>query len=310
MAKFSQTFLQGLLQPSYQEGLFTAARGIGMRPQMQALQQQQQQEKMSIDQAIAMGNKGIQENDPVALARAAQMLRQAGQTTESIRFAQAAAKAKEFQDKRVANQTRAAGIVSRLQQLEQPEVAALVEDNILTPSKGADIIFGLVSKERKNKIPPEMSKRLGELAQTDENAKMVLEDITENDSRDAISRAYTFLNEYEKEDKPEKPKDYSLTDAEEKTYKLIRQENKEALEGLLPKESKGYKLWLGTGPIGVEERILYDEAERIRTSNPSLSKLQALTQAFRDYGRPEQTSTVEQTSSVVEGDGWSIERED
>ena len=43
---------------------------------------------------------------------------------------------------------------------------------------------------------------------------------------------------------------------------------------------------------------------------PSLSKLQALTQAFRDYGRPEQTSTVEQTSSVVEGDGWSIERED
>ncbi len=45
MAKFSQAFLQGLLQPSYQEGLFTAARGIGMRPQMQALQQRQQTEK-------------------------------------------------------------------------------------------------------------------------------------------------------------------------------------------------------------------------------------------------------------------------
>ena len=144
MAKFSQAFLQGLLQPSYQEGLFTAARGIGMRPQMQALQQQQQQEKMSIDQAIAMGNKGIQENDPFALAKAAQTLRLAGRTTESIRFAQAAANAKEFQDKRSAEQTRTAGIVFRLQQLNQPKIAALVEDNIITPSKGADILFGLV----------------------------------------------------------------------------------------------------------------------------------------------------------------------
>lgn len=45
MAKFSQAFLQGLLRPSYEEGLFTAARGIGMRPQMQALQQQQQAER-------------------------------------------------------------------------------------------------------------------------------------------------------------------------------------------------------------------------------------------------------------------------
>ena len=306
MAKFSQTFLQSMLQPSYQEGLFTAARGIGQAPQMRALQQQQQAEKVSLDQAIAMGNKGIQENDPVALARAAQMLRQAGQTTESIRYAQAAAKAKEFQDKRAAEQSRSAGIVSRLQQLEQPEIAALVEDNILTPSKGADIIFGLVSKERKNKIPPEMSKKLGELAQTDESAKMVLEDITENDSRDAISRAYTFLNEYEKEDKPEEPKDYSLTKAEEKVYKDLLKENKEELKQLLPTEPG--RLW-GTTTIDYQQRVVFDEAERIRTSNPSLSKLQALTQAFSEYGRSEQTAPVEQAAPVGQGE-WSIKRED
>ncbi len=297
MAKFSQTFLQSLLQPSYQEGLFTAARGIGMRPQMQALQQQQQQEKMSIDQAIAMGNKGIQENDPVALARAAQMLRQAGQITESIRFAQAAAKAKEFQDKRSAEQTRAAGIVSRLQQLEQPEVAALVEDNILTPSKGADIIFGLVSKERKNKIPPEMSKRLGELALTDENAKMVLEDITENDSRDAISRAYKFLEDYGKEDKPEKPKDYTLTKAEEKVYDTLLKGNKDEFEGILPEE-KGFFF---TSPIDYDKRVLFDEAERIRVNSPeTISKEEALRRAFKLYG--------EEKAPVVEGDGWSIRK--
>lgn len=302
MAKFSQAFLQGLLQPSYQQGLFTAARGIGQAPQMRALQQQQQQEKVSIDEAIALGNKGIQENDPVALARAAQMLRQAGKTTESIRYAQAAAKAKEFQDKRAAEQSRSAGIVSRLQQLGQPEAAALVEDNVLTPSKGADIIFGLVSKERKNKIPPEMSKKLAELAQTDTDAQMVLEDITENDSRDAISRAYTFLNEYGKEDKPEEPKDYGLTKAEEEVYKDLLKQNEDDFEKLLPTEP-GYLY--GTSPIDYKQRVIFDEAERIRTNNPSLNKLQALTQAFKEYGRPEQTSPVEQAAPVGQGE-WSI----
>ena len=53
MAKFSQTFLQGLLQPSYQEGLFTAARGIGQAPQMRALQQQQQLKKQEDEQKLA-----------------------------------------------------------------------------------------------------------------------------------------------------------------------------------------------------------------------------------------------------------------
>jgi len=48
MAKFSQTFLQGLLQPSYQEGLFTAARGIGQAPGLQRQQQQQQEEMQKL----------------------------------------------------------------------------------------------------------------------------------------------------------------------------------------------------------------------------------------------------------------------
>ena len=32
MAKFSQAFLQGLMQPTYQQGLFEAARSVGMTP--------------------------------------------------------------------------------------------------------------------------------------------------------------------------------------------------------------------------------------------------------------------------------------
>jgi hypothetical protein len=45
MAKFSQTFLQGLLQPTYQQGLFTAAQQAAQLPG-QLRQQQAQQEEM------------------------------------------------------------------------------------------------------------------------------------------------------------------------------------------------------------------------------------------------------------------------
>ena len=48
MAKFSQTFLQGLLQPSYQQGLFTAAQNIGSAPARAAAAQQQQAEQQRL----------------------------------------------------------------------------------------------------------------------------------------------------------------------------------------------------------------------------------------------------------------------
>jgi hypothetical protein len=85
MAKFSQTFLQGLLQPSYQEGLFTAARGIGMRPQMQALQQQQQEELQRFDESTQISEQGIaaaQQGDVSALTnRIAELRKQMAEAT-------------------------------------------------------------------------------------------------------------------------------------------------------------------------------------------------------------------------------------
>jgi hypothetical protein len=70
MAKFSRTFLQGLLQPSYQEGLFTAAQGIGQAPQMRALQQQQQAELQRFDQVsktTGQAQTSVFSGDPNAL---------------------------------------------------------------------------------------------------------------------------------------------------------------------------------------------------------------------------------------------------
>ena len=85
MAKFSQTFLQGLLQPSYQEGLFTAARGIGQAPQMRDLQQQQQAELQRFDEATQASEQGIaaaQQGDISALTqRIADLRRQMTEAT-------------------------------------------------------------------------------------------------------------------------------------------------------------------------------------------------------------------------------------
>jgi hypothetical protein len=50
--------------------LFTAARGIGMRPQMQALQQQQQAQQ----QVIAEANTALQSNDPATITAVSQKL--------------------------------------------------------------------------------------------------------------------------------------------------------------------------------------------------------------------------------------------
>jgi hypothetical protein len=44
MARFSQTFLQGLLQPSYQQGLFEAARGLGQTPGVIALNKKKKED--------------------------------------------------------------------------------------------------------------------------------------------------------------------------------------------------------------------------------------------------------------------------
>ena len=76
MAKFSQTFLQSMLQPSYQEGLFTAARGIGAAP---GLRRQQQQQEEDMQKLRGMG----------AVERA-EFMAQKAKTTEELMKAEAA----------------------------------------------------------------------------------------------------------------------------------------------------------------------------------------------------------------------------
>ena len=72
MAKFSSTFLQGLLQPTYQEGLFEAAKGAGQTPGIMALEQNRLKEGELLDKMITTSSQGIagaQQGDVSAVTR-------------------------------------------------------------------------------------------------------------------------------------------------------------------------------------------------------------------------------------------------
>jgi len=75
MAKFGQQFIQGLLQPAYGQGLFTAAQQLGAMPR----QIQQRQQMSQIDT-----------NTPKGLLQLAQFYKQQGDIENAVKYEQAA----------------------------------------------------------------------------------------------------------------------------------------------------------------------------------------------------------------------------
>jgi len=82
MARFSQAFLQGLLQPTYQQGLFEAAKGLGQTPAIMGLQRQEREQKQKLadiySTAMQPGTTSVQ------MFQAAQQLMAQGKTEEAI----------------------------------------------------------------------------------------------------------------------------------------------------------------------------------------------------------------------------------
>jgi len=82
MSKFSQAFLQGLLQPTYQQGLFEAAKGLGQTPAILNLQRQEKEQKQKLadiySTAMQPGTTSVQ------MFQAAQQLMAQGRTEEAI----------------------------------------------------------------------------------------------------------------------------------------------------------------------------------------------------------------------------------
>lgn len=84
MARFSQQFLQGLLQPSYQQGLFTSAQQLGARPRLMAEQRQKEAQRQQL--------AGIDTNTPQGLLQLAQFYRQQGDIENAVKYEEAARK--------------------------------------------------------------------------------------------------------------------------------------------------------------------------------------------------------------------------
>ena len=162
MAKFSQTFLQGLLQPSYQEGLFEAARGIGAAPQMRAMQQQQQAEQ----QQLATMNP-LQRFD-----FAIDKLNQAGKYDEAARltasrdqytFSQAerVAKTQIRDDKKIIDFV-SNGMLAN-QQTDVPATLTVGEEEMTIPSRLRDDILKETNLKREQQESAEASRSAMEL---------------------------------------------------------------------------------------------------------------------------------------------------
>jgi len=93
MARFSQAFLQGLLQPTYQQGLFEAAKGLGQTPAIMGLQRQEREQKQKLadiySTAMQPGTTSVQ------MFQAAQQLMAQGDTKEALALL---AQARELQE--------------------------------------------------------------------------------------------------------------------------------------------------------------------------------------------------------------------
>jgi len=121
VARFSQAFLQGLLQPTYQQGLFEAARSVGQAPGIMRMQkeQEQQRQKMSEIYSTAM-QPGVTSTQ---LLQAAQQLSAAGRTEEALALANQARQLSQTEASQVQLQQRQEAISESARKLGLPELA-------------------------------------------------------------------------------------------------------------------------------------------------------------------------------------------
>lgn len=171
MARFSQAFLQGLLQPSYQQGLFEAARGVGQTPGIMRMEQQRVERQAEI-------KKLLQENmnNPAKLQQLAQQYLAQGNEDAAAAFKNAATAATTMADQRrmavrqgVLGAAYQAGVEGKPIDMLQPELATFTSSQVggqasnfieiyekgVAQSKGKDSKFGTTVTEWVNPSDPD-----------------------------------------------------------------------------------------------------------------------------------------------------------
>jgi len=134
MAKFSTQFLQGLLQPSYQQGLFTTAQQLGARPR-----------KMAQQQALS----GMDPNTPEGLSQLAQFYQSQGDMKSATQFATAARDLIERNAQQQALANRKAQIRTQAENLGLEDLAAQIE-NVTDTKELGDLVGTMIDYRLKN----------------------------------------------------------------------------------------------------------------------------------------------------------------
>ena len=134
MAKFSTQFLQGLLQPSYQQGLFTTAQQLGARPR-----------KMAQQQALS----GMDPNTPEGLSQLAQFYQSQGDMKSATQFATAARDLIERNAQQQALANRKAQIKTQAENLGLDDLAAQIK-NVTDTKELGDLVGTMIDYRLKN----------------------------------------------------------------------------------------------------------------------------------------------------------------
>tara|TARA_R100001510_G_C7655538_1_gene214758 strand:- start:3746 stop:5029 length:1284 start_codon:yes stop_codon:yes gene_type:complete len=134
MAKFSTQFLQGLLQPSYQQGLFTTAQQLGARPRKMA-----QQQMLS----------GMDPNTPEGLSQLAQFYQSQGDMKSAMQFASAARDMIERNVQQQALSNRKVQIKTQAENLGLDSLAEQIE-NVTDTKELGDLVGTMIDFRLKN----------------------------------------------------------------------------------------------------------------------------------------------------------------
>jgi len=193
MARFSQAFLQGLLQPTYQQGLFEAAKGLGQTPGIMRMERERKEkeakELAQIDQLMTTSGQATaaaQQGDVSAVTKQINDLRQ--QMSLATTLEQKKMYAQEIKSlQRLIPETQKTAISNKAQSIFRAEEAIL--DPTLDPRAKEALEQRIVEMKKDPQAMAEYNKYKLDQWRTDKAQQQMEADAWIKDNSSAITQA-------------------------------------------------------------------------------------------------------------------------
>jgi len=193
MARFSQAFLQGLLQPTYQQGLFEAAKGLGQTPGIMRMERERKEkeakELAQIDQLMTTSGQATaaaQQGDVSAITKQINDLRQ--QMSLATTLEQKKMYAQEIKSlQRLIPETQKTAISNKAQSIFRAEEAIL--DPTLDPRAKEALEQRIVEMKKDPQAMAEYNKYKLDQWRTDKAQQQMEADAWIKDNSSAIIQA-------------------------------------------------------------------------------------------------------------------------